>query len=440
MLFRLLSKFSMFKVYQRFLNNENRKQFLSNFLGLGVLNSVSYIIPLVTIPYLTATVGIAAFGKIQFITVFFVFISQFIDAGFYVTGAKLVATSKSDMNLLAKRFWGIITIKLCLLTLALLLISLALTITELLPHDWITYACGLPFLLGQVFSVDWYFRGINRLKLVVRYTIAGRFLYLILLIASVRGVEDTNLAIFVYSISFAFSGIVTLIIVAHKIGNVPFLWKNSSQFLWSMLKSSLPTSGYQLVANFHRSGTVLVFGFILSEELLGIYSAIFKVINAAVSILLSLSGAAYSLTLSVKSEVKKVFYYTEKLLIGNILLFIGAGIGIFLFQNIIFERVLHLENFVTNYSFALALMLLYLPAAAINSLLAGTLITIDYEKKLLRNILLGSVIFVIYILLAKQVNILEWYFLAMPITEVFNAVINIQTYAHARQKGLKRAH
>ena len=75
-------------------NNSNR--LLNNVMALGTIQLVNFIIPLITLPYLTRTLGVEMFGKIAFVQVVMTFASLFTDFGFSWSATREIAAVRHD--------------------------------------------------------------------------------------------------------------------------------------------------------------------------------------------------------------------------------------------------------------------------------------------------------------------------------------------------------
>lgn len=79
-------------------NNKERKTLVENLFSLSLLKLASYIFPLITIPYLTKTIGILKYGEISFASAIMIYFQTVVDYGFIFSGVRDVARVKENIE------------------------------------------------------------------------------------------------------------------------------------------------------------------------------------------------------------------------------------------------------------------------------------------------------------------------------------------------------
>jgi len=64
----------MIKYIKTLTSTEDKKRLISNFFSLSVLQIFSYVLPLLTLPYLVRVLGVETFGLVAFATAFITFL------------------------------------------------------------------------------------------------------------------------------------------------------------------------------------------------------------------------------------------------------------------------------------------------------------------------------------------------------------------------------
>ncbi|MDZ7817337.1 MAG: oligosaccharide flippase family protein [Aliarcobacter sp.] len=92
-------------------NNTINKKLLSNFFSLSSIQLVSYILPIITIPYLVRVLGVEKFGLIAFAQAIIQYFIIFTDYGFGLSATKEIAQENGNKKKINQIFSSVIIIK-----------------------------------------------------------------------------------------------------------------------------------------------------------------------------------------------------------------------------------------------------------------------------------------------------------------------------------------
>ena len=73
-------------------------------MALGIIQIMSLVLPLITLPYLTRVLGVNAFGQVAFAQIIFQYFIMITDWGFSWSATKEVALVKHDREKLSALF------------------------------------------------------------------------------------------------------------------------------------------------------------------------------------------------------------------------------------------------------------------------------------------------------------------------------------------------
>ncbi|CAD6366513.1 hypothetical protein SHEWT2_04107 [Shewanella hafniensis] len=149
--------------------------FFKNILGLGSLNLVNLIIPIMLIPFLSRLMGEEDYGYVMYITTVQLFIALFLDYSFNVTSVKEYV---QESDVYKKRLILIETqfSRLILAIFAIILLYFYTLLSNGSVKDLLYYV--LPFVIGHFLISPWYHQAESKLLLMGLILVLSRCLHL----------------------------------------------------------------------------------------------------------------------------------------------------------------------------------------------------------------------------------------------------------------------
>jgi PST family polysaccharide transporter len=133
---------------------------------LTISQAANYIIPLITIPYITRTVGPDIYGWVEFGIVAMLYFSAVIIFGFNTTGTRRVAEHPDDMKKVSKDFSSIVSTRLFLLVLTSLIFVIGMfTIPKFQEQSKLMWY-AFPIVIGWAMYPEFLFQGLQKLQVV----------------------------------------------------------------------------------------------------------------------------------------------------------------------------------------------------------------------------------------------------------------------------------
>lgn len=166
---------------------------LRNLVFSGAHQASTYVLGLLTIPYLIRALGPAGYGGLAFSLVLNAYGWLIVDWGFSNGGTREVAANRDDPEKLRTIFWSVMSAKSVLAVGTAVALSIFALATPS-PGPEVTLAPLLLNLVGGVLSVDWFVRGFEKMGWYAATTIAGRAATLLLLFLLVHRPEDLWIA------------------------------------------------------------------------------------------------------------------------------------------------------------------------------------------------------------------------------------------------------
>jgi len=143
---------------------------VTNLASLFAWQGLNYILPLITLPYVSRVLGVEQFGVLGFATSVFLYLGLLTDWGFAWSANQRVAANRGNPARLNEIFWDTIFAKLILSLLSFAALAVLLvTFEPAQQHSALFLFCGVQ-LLGNVLTADWFLQGLEQMS---RFVLAG---------------------------------------------------------------------------------------------------------------------------------------------------------------------------------------------------------------------------------------------------------------------------
>ncbi len=284
-----------------------KKTLLENFISLGALQVVSYVIPLINLPYLSRVLGVEKFGLVFFAFAFMQYFIMLTDYGFGLSATREIAVNRHNSNNLSNIFSAVTFIKCCLLIVSFVILCLLLLFVPKLQENWIVFILSFLMVIGNAIYPVWFFQGMERMKYITFLNILSKTIFLILIFIFVKHSNDYIIVPLLNSLGFLVSGIIGMYFAIKELGAKLYLpkWQSiKKQFKYSseFFLSRISVSAYTNTNSF-------CLGLIGSSIMVGYYVAAEKIYQAINGITVPLNGALYPFVAKNKDvkTFKKIF-------------------------------------------------------------------------------------------------------------------------------------
>ena len=291
----------------KFLDNPEKKVLLSNFLSLGLVQGLNFILPLLVVPYLLYTLGVEIFGLLAMATAFIGYFMILSDYGFNITATREVSVHRQNSEKLNEIVSSVLMIKVVLMLLGFAILLLSLFLFDKLGNDSLIYLLTFGMVLGQVFFPIWFFQGMEKMGYIALLNIVAKLFFLIAILLFVKEKEDAYLVPLFNSLGFMVVGVISLFYM-YRTFNIRFVWQPYTvlrvYFLlgWHVFLS-------RMAVVFYTSSNIFILGLFTSHTVVGYYAIADKVISALVS-LGEILNQVFFPYLSKKWEENRQNYYS----------------------------------------------------------------------------------------------------------------------------------
>jgi PST family polysaccharide transporter len=174
--------------------------------ALSLVQLTGYLVPLITLPYLTRVLGPEEWGRVAWMQVILGYFTSITNWGFVWSGARNVAVLRNNVPALSRVFlagwaaqWGLCVVAIALFTGMIFLIPLFSSL-----HEYLIY--GAATIVSGVLFPAWLLAGLERLKEIALFQILIRFCAAPLIILLVSKPSDGPLVIGLTALSSLMAG------------------------------------------------------------------------------------------------------------------------------------------------------------------------------------------------------------------------------------------
>jgi len=259
------------------------KKLLSNFLHLFSLQGLTFILPLITAPYLFRVLGAEKFGLVSFSLVVMAFLRIVVDYGFQLTATREVAIYRDKSERLNTIFSETMLTKFVLLLFTFLMLTFLIIFIDIFSENWILFYTSFLFVVGHALFPMWFFQGIEEMKYISYLNILSKLLFTIGIFLFIDTPLDYLLYPLFNGLSIVFIGLYALYILLSKY-KIKFIWQPINN-VYKLLKSGWNIFLGELAPTLYTNFTTFLLGFFVSMESVGYLTLANRFVSATTSIL-----------------------------------------------------------------------------------------------------------------------------------------------------------
>lgn len=235
-------------------------RFIENVFSLFSVKAIDLGLAIWLIPYLIFKVGIQNYGLYVFaisLMLFFVNISNY---GFNLVAVRILAKNSKNSDNITNVFNEVFSVKLYLTGFLLLLLLFLIVTVPIFSENKSIYIFASLLLIGDLFSLRWFFLGLEKMKFIPIINLAATLIYVVLVLLFVNQPLDYTYIVLWEAIGVLTVGIVSFLFVIKwysiTIKIVPFvtvqkyLVSNFSSFLNLLVPSVLSNVAVFMVGLF----------------------------------------------------------------------------------------------------------------------------------------------------------------------------------------------
>lgn len=258
-----------------------RQQLISNAISLYGIQFAKYLLPLVTIPYLTRVLGPSNWGLVALTLAYGAYLGLPVAYGFEFSGTRKVAQASHDNRRLSEIFAGILGAKsLAVIFSVVVSFGVGHWVRAFSEHPKLLWA-GVFASIAMNFGPNWYFQGLERMRLVAILDVSGRVIATAGIFLFVRSPADSWKVLLVWGLGSLSGAVAGLFIVYQGVG---FHWPS-----WDLTRDAL-REGWAMfmtrsAVSLYTAGNSFILGLFAPALIVGYYAGAEKIARAAVTLL-----------------------------------------------------------------------------------------------------------------------------------------------------------
>ena len=269
------SLIKLIKKTYKMIGPRERKVVINNIAALSVLQAITYLLPIIILPYLFRVIGPEKFGLIAFAQAFVQYFMILTDYGFNISATKEISLCRNEHAKVCKAFSSVMTVKIALASLSLIMLGIIIYFIPRFRNDWMVYVFSFGAVAGNTLFPVWFFQGTEKMKHIADLNIIGGIISALFIFIFVRGPQDYLLVPLITSSASLITGLLGQYIVFRKFG-VSFKfegYKNIRQQLkagWDIFISIAAINAY-------TTTRIFIVGLLTNNTITGFYSIAEKV-------------------------------------------------------------------------------------------------------------------------------------------------------------------
>ncbi len=395
----------------------NRKRLISNFLSLSGVQAISYILPLITVPYLVRILGPEKFGLIAFAQAFILYFSLIADYGFNLSATRKISINRNNKERISEIFSSVMCIKIVLMILSFLVMCLIVFSFNKFKTEWLVYLLTFGMVVGNVLFPAWLFLGMESMRQIAIFNLITKVFYAVSIFIFIKNQSDYIYIPLINSIGLISAGLLSLwVAVKH------FAIKIKTPGL-SEIKRELKDGWHifisQIAQSIYTISNPFILGIFTSNVFVGYYSAGEKIVRAVQWLSIPLLQTVYPHISKLAQESKEsALVFVRKIVkIASVPAFFFS-LGLLIFAPQISDFILGKQF---RESMHVIRILSFLPFIAGLSSIFGTQVMLNFgmKKVYMRILMIAGLVNIFFaIILVNQLQHIG-VSIAILITEIF---------------------
>jgi PST family polysaccharide transporter len=298
------SLFELFNKTYKMAKPHERKSVINNAAYLSALQFVTFLLPIIVVPYLFRVIGPEKFGLLAFAGAFTQYFVILTDYGFNVSATKEISLCGNNQKKLESVFSSVMAVKFILTILSMAIVTIFVCLIPKFQNDWLVYLFNFGVIAGSVLFPNWFFQGREKMKYITVLNIISGVMVTVFILSFVKNTSDYIFVPLINSLGALLAGVLGQYIAFSRFKlkvRLPKYHELIAQFgtSWNVFISIAAINAY-------TATRVFILGLFTNNIVTGFYSMAENIANAVQTFPLG------SFSQAVFPRLSKIFH-TDKI-------------------------------------------------------------------------------------------------------------------------------
>ncbi|CAM3699923.1 MULTISPECIES: flippase [Elizabethkingia] len=304
---------------------------LKNFIFNFLLLISQLLFPITVMPYTNRVLGPRTIGIFNLVDNFAQYFITIAALGISVYGVREISKSRNESKeKINKTFSELISINSILTILVLIVYFSFVFFNPTVKQNENYYLLGSIQVLMGLFSLEWFFQGLENFKFIAIRTFIVKALSIVAIFIFVTDVNDGLLYYFITVLTFVLTSVLNILFITKNI-------KYQFPSFLNLKKHIAPLLTFfttKFMISIYVTMTTILLGFLSSDLDVGYFSIAFRIFNIVVIIVSSLTTVVLSKTALIATQDKSVYKeLLNKIVVFNVFAGLPAAILVNLYAS-----------------------------------------------------------------------------------------------------------
>ena len=267
------------------------QQLKKNVISLTALQMGNYLVPLITLPWMTRVLGPDGYGRLGFATAIISYFVLLTEWGFNLSGTRDVAIARDLLTVRSRIFWQVVFARASLGVLGVVLLTLLIFGIPRLGDNALLLGITFVGVLAAVLSPVFYLQGVERVASMAGTNLIVKFLSVPLILTFVQDTDGLYVAALIQSMVLLMSAEINFWVLMRS-GEIAFIRPNVSE-VFTEIKASASLFFSTAAVSLYTNSSTAILGFVASDKAVGVFLAAYTVVRAALGLMGPVSQALF---------------------------------------------------------------------------------------------------------------------------------------------------
>ncbi len=270
---------------------QNNSKVAENYVFMTILQVLNVCFYILIYPFVIRVLGAESYGLYAYAAALVMLFITFVSFGFDLPAAKRIAEHASDTGVKEQVLSEVTTAKILLEGIALVVFAVLFPVSAKMQAAPVLFSIVFVQTLSNIFFPQWYFQGIQRMRVVTYIQVCFRLLSLPFIFWLLRAPEDLWIFALILTLCSVLGSLVAWWIIRYREGLHVRLVPLSDA--WRSTREALPFFLSNATSALKEQGIVLLIGMFLGMTDVAIYDLANKIIIIPRTILSKLNDAIF---------------------------------------------------------------------------------------------------------------------------------------------------